>query len=138
MRLKLHAKRQRNNCDISSMLSRSTSKLQRESKTKLFSVKTHLKTQRMKMKTTTAELSELWLSKRPASRHVYWKITKLPLELFPKYSRECPSRRSAIHMRLLFQVVIIAVCRSAIVRVLSIGTAVARKGGPPIGYVYRM
>lgn len=70
MRLKLHAKRQRNNCDFSKILFRSTSTLQRESKTKLFSARTRSKTLRMKMRTMTAELSELSPSKRPKSRHV--------------------------------------------------------------------
>jgi hypothetical protein len=51
--------RQRSNSDFSRMLSKSTSNLQKESKMKLFSARTHSRTQRMKMRTTTAELSEL-------------------------------------------------------------------------------
>lgn len=137
MRLKLHAKRQRNNSDFSKLPFRSTSTLQRESKTKLFSARTRSKTLRMNMRTTTAELSELWLSRKPKSRHVCWKMTELPLELFPKYSRNCPSRWSAIRTRLLFQVVTIAACRSAIVRVLLIGMAMVPKRGSSVGYVYR-
>lgn len=65
----LHAKKLRNNCNLSKTLSKSTSSLQRQSMTKLFSARTNSGAQRMKLRTTTAELSAHWPSKKLKSRH---------------------------------------------------------------------